>query len=100
MIARGRERRGRGLCERVLELGHDRGDADRDHERPVRRPVARGSGLAERLIAACSQQCARRGATRLDWQTGPENLRAQAVYDRVGGVRERWLQYTIEVPRA
>ena len=60
-------------------------------------PHARGSGLAERLIAACSQQCSRRGATRLDWQTGPENLRAQAVYDRVGGVRERWLQYTIEV---
>ncbi len=63
-------------------------------------PDARGSGLADRLIAACSQQCSLRGATRLEWQTGPENLRAQAVYDRVGGVREPWLQYTIAVGRA
>jgi RimJ/RimL family protein N-acetyltransferase len=32
---------------------------------------------------------------RLDWQTGPENVRAQRVYDRLGGVRERWLAYSL-----
>jgi hypothetical protein len=26
-----------------------------------------------------------------------DNHRAQAVYDRLGGVRERWLSYSIEL---
>jgi GNAT superfamily N-acetyltransferase len=58
-------------------------------------PEARGSGLADRLIAECVERCAARGASRLEWQTGPENLRAQAVYDRVRGKREPWLVYTL-----
>ena len=58
-------------------------------------PEARGSGLAERLIAACAERCTRRGATSLEWLTAPSNRRAQAVYDRVGGVREDWLNYTL-----
>ena len=58
-------------------------------------PAARGSGIADALVAACAERCKQRGAVRLDWQTGPENLRAQAVYDRLGGVREPWLSYTL-----
>jgi GNAT superfamily N-acetyltransferase len=58
---------------------------------------ARGGGLAERLIEACRSECARRGAFRLAWQTAPENLRAQAVYERVGGTREQWVDYWISV---
>jgi GNAT superfamily N-acetyltransferase len=61
-------------------------------------PAARGHGLADALIEACVRECVRRGAGRLDWQTAPENARARAVYERVGGVRERWLQYTLAVP--
>jgi GNAT superfamily N-acetyltransferase len=57
----------------------------------------RGGGAAERLIDACVERCRQRGAVRLDWQTGPENLRAQAVYDRIGGVREPWLLYSLSV---
>jgi GNAT superfamily N-acetyltransferase len=60
-------------------------------------PSARGEGLAEGLIAACAERCALRGAASLEWQTAPSNLRAQAVYDRVGGRREEWLSYTLEV---
>jgi GNAT superfamily N-acetyltransferase len=60
-------------------------------------PQARGSGLADRLIGTCVERCAQRGAARLEWMTGPENLRAQAVYDRVGGMREPWLVYTLPV---
>jgi GNAT superfamily N-acetyltransferase len=60
-------------------------------------PQARGAGLADRLIEACVERCSQRGAARLEWMTGPENLRAQAVYDRVGGVREPWLIYTLPV---
>jgi ribosomal protein S18 acetylase RimI-like enzyme len=63
-------------------------------------PQARGQGLADRLIDACVERCERRGAVRLEWQTAPDNLRAQAVYDRVGGVRETWLSYVIAIPRA
>jgi GNAT superfamily N-acetyltransferase len=54
---------------------------------------ARGQGLAERLIEACREHCTRRGAQRLVWQTAPGNLRAQAVYDRVGATREHWVDY-------
>jgi GNAT superfamily N-acetyltransferase len=60
-------------------------------------PDARGLGVAERLIRACVERCAERGASRLEWQTAPDNLRAQAVYDRVGGVREPWLSYAIAI---
>jgi GNAT superfamily N-acetyltransferase len=63
-------------------------------------PEARGSGLAERLIAACVERCSSRGASRLEWQTGPGNLRAQAVYDRVRGEREPWVVYTLAAQRA
>jgi GNAT superfamily N-acetyltransferase len=58
-------------------------------------PEARGHGLADRLIARCRDRCLQRGANRLEWLTAPENLRAQAVYGRVGGIREPWLVYTL-----
>ena len=60
-------------------------------------PEARGTRLADRLIAACVEQCVARGVRRLAWQTAPDNARAQAVYERVGGVRERWLDYGIDI---
>src|SRR5664279_5126145 len=37
-------------------------------------PQARGSGLADRLIETCVERCAERGAARLEWMTGPENV--------------------------
>ena len=54
---------------------------------------ARGQGLADRLIEACREECSAHGAGQLTWQTAPDNLRAQAVYDRVGGTREQWVDY-------
>jgi GNAT superfamily N-acetyltransferase len=63
-------------------------------------PEARGTGLADRLIAACADQCRARGVRRLEWQTALDNRRAQAVYDRVGGVKERWLDYGIDIELA
>jgi GNAT superfamily N-acetyltransferase len=56
---------------------------------------ARGTGLAEALIDACVERCRERGAIRLEWQTALDNQRAQAVYDRVGGRSERWLDYSL-----
>ena len=58
---------------------------------------ARGDGLADALIAECVERCRERGATSLGWQTAKDNHRAQAVYERVGGERSEWLDYSIEV---
>ena len=58
---------------------------------------ARGSGLADRLIAACRERSAEHGAGELAWQTAKDNHRAQAVYERVGGRRSEWLDYSLPV---
>jgi GNAT superfamily N-acetyltransferase len=60
-------------------------------------PAARGSGLADRLIGRCLELCSEHGAQSLQWETALDNLRAQGVYDRIGGVRERWLSYYLDV---
>ena len=58
-------------------------------------PGARGTGVADELIAACVERARTRGAALLTWQTAPDNHRAQAVYDRVGGRRSQWLDYDL-----
>jgi GNAT superfamily N-acetyltransferase len=60
--------------------------------------AARGGGVAEALIAQCLELCRERGAVELGWRTAKDNLRAQAVYERVGGRREEWLDYSLPVP--
>jgi GNAT superfamily N-acetyltransferase len=57
---------------------------------------ARGHGLAERLIEVCMRESAQQGIHRLTWQTALDNGRAQAVYDRIGAVREQWLDYWLD----
>ena len=57
--------------------------------------AARGGGVADALIEACADRCRERGAVRLEWQTALDNKRAQAVYERVGGKREQWLDYSL-----
>jgi GNAT superfamily N-acetyltransferase len=56
---------------------------------------ARGTGITEALIAACGDAARAHGAPQLTWQTAKDNLRAQAVYDRVGGRRSEWLDYDL-----
>jgi GNAT superfamily N-acetyltransferase len=58
---------------------------------------ARGGGVAEALIGECVERCRVRGARSLTWQTAKENRRAQGVYERVGAIREEWLDYSIEI---
>ncbi len=61
-------------------------------------PDARGAGLADALIERCVEVCRQRGdIASLCWQTAKENHRAQAVYERVGGVRGEWLDYSIAI---
>src|SRR5712664_2051212 len=40
-------------------------------------PPARGTGIADLLIAACVDECRRHGAAKLSWQTARDNMRAQ-----------------------
>ena len=61
---------------------------------------ARGAGggrAGEALIAACAERCRAHGAVSLTWQTALDNVRAQALYDRVGARRSRWLDYDLPV---
>ena len=58
--------------------------------------AGRGGGYADALIHACVDHARERGAGSLQWQTAKDNVRAQAVYERVGGVREEWLDYSLQ----
>jgi ribosomal protein S18 acetylase RimI-like enzyme len=57
---------------------------------------ARRRGVGEALIAACLDLVRERGAALLQWQTAPDNHAAQALYERVGGIREQWYDYYLE----
>ena len=56
-------------------------------------PQARGRGVATALIGACRQRCRDQGALRMIWQTAPDNVRAQSLYEHIGAVRESWIDY-------
>ncbi len=58
---------------------------------------ARRGGLGTALIEACRTAARERGARRLAWQTALDNERAQSVYDRLGGERAQWLDYSLPV---
>lgn len=60
-------------------------------------PAARGSGLADELIAACAERARARGAPALLWLTKPDNLRARAVYERVGARGDDFVEYELEL---
>jgi GNAT superfamily N-acetyltransferase len=60
-------------------------------------PAARGTGAADQLIQACVEECRQHGAAELTWQTALDNERAKRVYDRVGGKRSQWLDYSLSV---
>ena len=60
-------------------------------------PEARGRGAADALIEAVAERARSNGAPAVTWLTAPDNHRAQAVYDRVGGTSETFLEYELEL---
>jgi GNAT superfamily N-acetyltransferase len=54
---------------------------------------SRGRGVGSALVNACLARCRQHGAVRMTWQTAPDNLAAQAVYDHLGATRETWIDY-------
>jgi GNAT superfamily N-acetyltransferase len=59
--------------------------------------AARGGGHADALIEASAAVARRHGAPALTWLTAPDNHRAQAVYNRLGGRAEMFLDYELEL---
>ena len=60
-------------------------------------PEARGRGIADALIDACAARCRELGMPALEWLTGPDNLRAQQVYNRTGAESGTYLEYDLEL---
>jgi GNAT superfamily N-acetyltransferase len=57
--------------------------------------AGRGHGLGRALIDACGELAAGHGKRRLDWQTAPDNARAQRVYDATAAERSTWVCYAL-----
>ena len=82
----------------IVATAMTNGDVAKIDDTLVRRVVKKPfdvNVVAEALIEACRTECAARGASRLTWQTAPDNERAMKVYDRVGGTREQWIDYWV-----
>jgi len=60
-------------------------------------PDARGGGYADALIEATADVARKHGAPNVLWYTAHDNHRAQAVYDRVGGVPGDYKEYELEL---
>ena len=60
-------------------------------------PEARGRGIADALIEACADRCRELGMPAMLWLTAPDNLRAQAVYDRAGASPETLIEYDLDL---
>jgi GNAT superfamily N-acetyltransferase len=60
-------------------------------------PDARGGGYADALIKAVADVARKHGAPNILWYTAQDNLRAQTVYNRVGGVPGDYKEYELEL---
>jgi GNAT superfamily N-acetyltransferase len=60
-------------------------------------PEARGRRVGEELIERCRDLARERGCASLEWQTAPDNRSGQALYERIGAVREQWVDYHMDV---
>ena len=60
-------------------------------------PAARGKGIADALIEACAARCRELGMPALQWETAPDNHRAQQVYNRTGAESELLLEYDLRL---
>jgi GNAT superfamily N-acetyltransferase len=56
---------------------------------------ARRHGTGAALIEACAAECAARNVPLLEWETAPDNVRAQSVYDRTAASRTTWVSYSL-----
>ncbi|GAA2735151.1 hypothetical protein GCM10009867_16820 [Pedococcus aerophilus] len=57
----------------------------------------RSQGAGRAVLEACRSLAADRGCRWLQWQTAPDNERAQRLYDSLGGDRSEWLTYRLPI---
>lgn len=58
-------------------------------------PEARGTGVGRQLIEACRARARERGYPWLHWQTAPDNVTAQRLYEDTGAKRSSWYAYRL-----
>jgi ribosomal protein S18 acetylase RimI-like enzyme len=58
-------------------------------------PTTRSRGVGRRLLDAAAHHARDRGFPRLDWQTAPDNERAQRLYDQLPASKSEWLEYSL-----
>jgi GNAT superfamily N-acetyltransferase len=59
-------------------------------------PASRGTGAGRALITRCRELCRDRGAAKLVWETAPDNVTAQRLYDGLGAEKSTWLTYELD----
>lgn len=59
--------------------------------------AVRGGGVGRALLEACVSLARDRGCTALAWETAPDNVVAQGLYDTTGAERSTWLGYRLPV---
>ena len=57
--------------------------------------AVRGEGVGRALLEACASTARERGCTALAWETAPDNVVAQGLYDATGAERSTWLGYRL-----
>ena len=66
----------------------------------------RSDGVGDRLLQAAAHAASARGYSLLRWQTAPENVSAQSLYNRFIGAAEEpgsaapWIEYSCPLPYA
>lgn len=59
-------------------------------------PAARGQKVGEALFATCVRHVRVNNLSHMTWETEHDNFTAQALYDKMGGKRQLWLNYEIK----
>ena len=59
-------------------------------------PESRGTGTGRASIAHCLKLVHERGAEKLVWETAPDNVTAQRLYDGIGAEKSTWITYELD----
>ncbi|TGL31370.1 GNAT family N-acetyltransferase [Leptospira koniambonensis] len=57
----------------------------------------RKQGIGEALIDHCAKYAKFQGAARLQWVTAPDNVTAQALYNKMGAKQSSWEFFTYNI---
>ena len=97
LIARDRDGTTVGIRDDLLDMADLVRRARRRAQRLVRDAgVSWHRAPVGRLIERCLELCRERGAEKLVWETAPDNVTAQRLYDGIGAEKSTWLTYELD----